>query len=638
MRQTKAYESIVNEAKECFEDDTAYWNEMQARAEEDYKFYMADDKNHYQWNEKVRIERERDDRPVLTFNRTAAAIDQVINDQKMNRMEIRVRPSGNGAAKEIAEIYEGLIRRITRDSAGESAFDTGFEWAVPSGWGAARIINCYENDDSFEQILKFKRIPNPLNVVPDPGAKEENFSDMMHCFITEQYSHKAFEKKFPKARKLDWESTGTQDQWFTKESVRVAEYFVRSEIKKYIGLFDDGSTYPIDKNGNKKKEIEDTVRSIQEEKGIKFLRNRMVPGYEVVHYILNGVDIISEEKWPGSLIPVIIITGKEVICDGKRYYKGLVRNARDPQRVYNYMRTTNVEAVALQPKAPFMATVKQVQGYESIWKSANKKNYSTLIYNSDPNAPPPQRQTPPIASSGLTDQSMQAVDDIKATTKLFDASLGASSNETSGKAIMARERQGDVGTYNYQDNLKKAQEYAGRVLIDAIPNVYDSQRIVQILTEDGKEQDVEIFKQERDGIGNPVVSVDLSVGRYDITVDTGPSYTTKRVEAAESITAIIQAVPDAAAILGDKLVQNMDWPGADDIAARLKRLLAMTNPGIMTPEELQEAGIQPPQDDGPDPEMQKKMIDAQIAEIKLELERVKLAMEQAKLQQPYPMM
>jgi hypothetical protein len=216
------------------------------------------------------------------------------------------------------------------------------------------------------------------------------------------------------------------------------------------------------------------------------------------------------------------------------------------------------------------------------FRAAHRSDDPVLVWSG---ASPPQKLPPPIPPSAMLQEAALCDADIKDVTGLHDASLGMRSNEVSGKAILARERQGDVATFMYHDNLNASIEAAGRVINDLLPVVYDSARTVVILGEDGVASPARINDP-----GHPA-AVDLKAGKYDVVVETGPSYSTRRVEAAESMLAFFQAAPQAANVAADLLAKAQDWPMADEIAERLKRALP---PALTAPAGVGGSGAPPP--------------------------------------------
>lgn len=583
-------DAIVKEAREAFGDYESAWDQNYKAARDDIEFAKLDK----QWPEAIRKQREEDPsgpRPCLTINKLGSIIRQVVNDARQNRPSIKVHPVDSKADPETAEVMSGLIRSIEAASDADIAYDTGIDNAVTSGFGYWRVNIDYSNDASdqedlsaagtalFEQDILIRRIANPLSVYGDPWSKEADSSDWNGAFVIDSVKKSVFKRKHPKAKATDFQGSSwqaIQAPWHTEDAVLVAEYWKREEtIKQAIGVEQANPDNP-------EAEPEIVVMLLDQfEKMIKegapltpVTQPRPIKCHSVVQYLLNGVEVIDEVKWPGKYIPIVPVYGDEVNLEGKRILRSLIRGAKDPQRMFNYWRTTATEVVALAPKAPWVGR-RGAFDYDPRWATANSHSHAYLEYDG-PDMP--QRQPFAGVPAGMIQEALNAADDIKAVTGIYDASLGARSNETSGKAIRARQMEGDVSTFHFIDNQTRAIRHTGRILIDLIPKVYSTERIIRELGEDRKSikatQINKEYEKGKDADGNPLMAIhDFRVGRYDLTVSSGPSYTTLREEAAAQMIELIRAYPDAAPVIGDLLAKNLDWPGADEIAKRLEKML-----------------------------------------------------------------
>ena len=540
-----------------------------------------------QWDEKTRAQRELEGKPCLTFNRNPQFVRQVTGDIRRMNPAIKVLPADDNALQETAEIYEGLIRQIEYASDASSVYERAAEQAAASSIGWFRILTRYESEDSFEQECYIKSIRNPLSVYCDPSAEMPTREDANYLFITEQMRKSDFEEAYPgkSPEPVDHDSvTDGREHWWMGEKIVVAEYYWKEPVTRKIVMLETGQVM------TKKDYDEAASRTVGPVPRI--VRERTVDTHKVMWAKISGKDILEGPKEvPCYYIPVFAVTGEEWHIGDRTYRSSVIRYAKDAQQMYNFFRSSQAEFAALQPKAPYILTKKQVQGHEEYWNSANDKNFPYLLYNPDERAPgTPQRATPPLSSQALFDQAMIAAEDMKATTGIYDAALGNRSNENSGVAIRQRQMESDVSTSIYADNMGKAIAACGRALISMIPQVYDTQRSVRLLSEDGTEKVERINGQMIQG-GMPVPVNDLTVGRYDIRVTMGPNYSTRRQEVAEGMLGFIQAVPGAAAVTADLIASAMDWPDADKFAERLARSMppGMRDPETMSPEEQQAA-------------------------------------------------
>lgn len=544
-------------------------NDTRKKAVEELKFRAGE-----QWPSELMELRNAESRPCLTINQLPKFVRQVTNEARQNRPSIKVLPTAD-ATQEKADIVNGLFRHILSDSQADVAFDTACDMQASIGFGYFRVTTEYCNEMSFDQDIKIKRIKNPFTVYFDPGAQEHDYSDARYCFITTDMQKDEFLNTYDDGERdmsnYQLSSIGDEEpDWMGDETVRVAEYFYAVDEKTLIFLIEDEEG---------RKVVTDKQKKQLEEAGIEFEEQdkRYTNIRSIKHCKMTAIEILEENDWPGKYIPVVPVLGEDYDINGKRVIRGMVSDSMDTQRMYNYHSSAFTEAISLAPKAPFIMAEGQDEGYEGFWENANQATYSRLIYKpitvGGQVIGAPQRQTaePPVQALALAIR--QASEDLKATTGIYDASLGAKSNEQSGRAILARQREGDTANFHYIDNLTRSVRYLGIILEDLVPKVYDTERAVRILHEDGESEIIEINKWMTSDDGEDFIPYDLTQGEYDIAVSTGPSYNTKRQEAAASMVEITQTYPKLMEVAGDIMVGNMDWPRADEIAERLERLI-----------------------------------------------------------------
>ncbi|KKN25253.1 hypothetical protein LCGC14_0886550 [marine sediment metagenome] len=555
---------------------------------DDLRFFAGSPDNQWQWPSDVLGTRGTiqgqlvNARPSLTINKLPQHVRQVTNDQRQNRPSGKVIPADDAADIEVAEIFDGIVRHIEYSSDADVAYDTACENQVICGEGYIRILTEYADEESFDQDLKIGRIRNSFSVYMDPLIQDPCGMDAGWCFITEDVLKDDYERDWPDAQPVTTlmaEGTGDQSisQWISEKTVRIAEYFYIEYEKATLNLY-PGNTVAFEGT----QEAEDLTLYFGAP-----VNSRQVDRRKVLWCKTNGYEILEKRNWAGRYIPVIRVVGNEYEVEGELLVSGLVRNAKDAQRMYNYWTSQEAEMLALAPKAPFVGYGGQFEGYENQWKTANVQNWPYLEVNPDVTdgkgtvLPLPERSQPPMAQTGLIQAKMGASEDIKSTTGQYDASLGAQGNERSGKAILARQREGDTGSYHYVDNLARAVRYVTRQLIDLIPKIYDTVRIIQIIGEDGEASMVKLDPSQDEPVKNIVDDdenviekiYNPSVGKYDVRVTTGPGYATKRQEAREEMTELLQGNPELWKVAGDLFVKSMDWPGAQEIAKRLAKTI-----------------------------------------------------------------
>ena len=555
---------------------------------DDLRFRAASPDNQWQWPADVLATRGSvqgqtiNARPCLTINKLPQHVLQVTNDQRQNRPSGKVIPADDKADVEVAEIFNGLVRHIEYISDADVAYDTACDNQVTFGEGYFRILTEYCDDNSFEQDLRIGRIRDSFSVYMDPTIQDPCGSDAEWCFINQEITKDEYEREFPDAATLSSLAYGVGDgqlnAWINQDTVRIAEYFYIKHEAKKLNQYPGGITAMAGSPEAKQIEM----------MGLVATKTRDVDVRTVKWCKTNGFEVLEERDWAGKYIPVIRVIGNEFEIDGRMYVSGLVRNAKDAQRMYNYWVSQEAEMLALAPKAPFIGYGGQFEGYEQQWKTANINNWPYLEVNPDVTdgqggpLPLPQRAPPPLAQNGLLQAKMGAADDIKGTTGQYDASLGAQSNEVSGRAILAREKQGDTGTYHFIDNLARAIRYATRQLVDLIPHIYDTQRVARIIGIDGETDQAMIDPTQPEAVrkivdqqtGATIKKIyNPNVGKYDVAVTTGPSYMTKRQEALDAMSRLLQGNPNLWAVAGDLFIKNMDWPGAQEMSKRFAKTI-----------------------------------------------------------------
>lgn len=571
-----------------FQMAMAAYSESREDELDDLRFLAGSPDNQWQWPADVLATRGSvqgqtiNARPCLTINKLPQHVRQVTNEQRQNRPSGKVIPADDKGDIEVAEIFEGMVRHIEYMSDADVVYDTACENQVAYGEGYFRILTEYCTDDSFNQDLRLGRIRNAFSVYMDPMIQDPAGSDAEYCFISQDIERKEYERMFPNASPISsMIAQGVGDsslsQFINENTVRIVEYFYYTHTPTQLNLYPGNQAFY--QNSLEDKEMKSM--------GLKPIKSRTVDVKQVMWIKSNGYEIMEEQEWAGRYIPVIRVVGNEYEVDGRIYVSGLVRNAKDAQRMYNYWVSQEAEMLALAPKAPFIGYGGQFEGYEAQWKTANTTNWPYLEVNPDvtdgagSTLPLPQRAQPPMASTGLLQAKAGASDDIKSTTGQYDSSLGATSNERSGRAILAREKQGDTGTYHYGDNLTKAIRFGTRQLIDLIPKIYDTERIARIVGLDGEVSMAKINPDQEEPVKKIVDEQGVviekiynpSVGIYDVVATTGAGYMTKRQEALDSMAQILQGNPGLWSVAGDLFVKNMDWPGAQEMAKRLAKTI-----------------------------------------------------------------
>jgi hypothetical protein len=614
----KGDEKIVAQAKARFKRCDDWEGTARDRFIEDQKFCEGDPRNNYQWDTviyKTRTNAVGRAKPCLTLNKTRQHCLQIVNDARQNKAQIEVRPIGDGATYEAAKIYEGMVRHIEYISQATAAYDTATWHQVTGGIGYWRVRTDYESDDSFDQEIYICRIHDPMSVYLDPDIEKYDGSDARFGFIFQDMPRDEFDNEYPEWKdKLPPDPLGgvadsgrSYDEWHTEDHVRVAEYYRKTDKADRLVLFKSGGS------ALKSHMSPEFYKDLQNEGEI--VKERETRKSRVEWFKIAGSEIIDRGTVPGTYIPIVRVVGEETIINGELDRKGHTRAMIDAQRMYNFWASSAAEHVALQSKAPFILPLAAVEGLESYWNNANTDDFAYLPYNMvDENGQridKPERQQPPVMPQAYIQGMQQAQMEMMMTTGQYQAQFGENENAKSGIAIQTRQRQGDNATYHYIDHLAQAIRFTGRILIEWIPAVYDTPRVIKIMAEDGDQSEVHVqpdAQQPQAMVGPDGQSISAeqakmlqanadhadkvktifnpNVGKYDVEADIGPAYATRRQETFNALSELMKQNQHLVQIAGDLLFRAADFPMADELAERFKRSIPKNILGEGPPPEF----------------------------------------------------
>tara|TARA_R110000803_G_scaffold210685_1_gene283164 strand:- start:909 stop:2951 length:2043 start_codon:yes stop_codon:yes gene_type:complete len=571
-------QKIIRQAMDDY--DLAFTAESRNRIDmvDDLRFAALD-----QWPDDVKNERKN--RPMLTLDHIGQSIRKVVGGIRQNMPSIKVDPIDDGADKETADILEDLTRQIEQESDARNAYINASKFQVKMGYGVWRVVTVENQDDIFKQDIRIIPVKNPFTCYGDPDAIQPQKQDGRFWLVSTTMSEARYKRDFGGEIPVSVDRQGlgeSYERWYAPDSVRISEYFLKSKKKKSVTQLSNGVVLDSE-------DITEEQIAQYQAQGITPAKTRDVEVDVITWYKLSAFKILEKKEWPSKYFPIIPVYGEEENIEGEVEYRGIVRAAKDPQRMYNYWNSAAAETIALQPKAPWVVTKNQVKNYTEFWDSANTENLPYLPYEPDGNAPPPQRTQPPTMQNGLLQQAQTSAQDIEQATGVFEAAQQPTSENRSGRAVIALQQEANLGTSIYEDNLAGAIAHTGKVIIDMIPTYYDTQRVLRLRGEDDAVRFVEVNKAILTPDGKNIQH-DLTRGKYDARAGVGRSYRTRRIEAAASMFELASVLPQVQQVGADLIAKNLDWPGADELAERLRKMLP---PGIaddgddLSPEELQ---------------------------------------------------
>ena len=611
MEQTENdYDPRIDKAKKFLELANDYETRNRQEALEDLKFVNGD-----QWPVELQNSRNLESRPVLTINKLDGYCRQVVNQMRQQRPRVKVHAVNNEADFKIAQVIQGIIRHIEVNSNADNAYDLAADYAVRMGWGYIRVRTAYISEDSFDQEIFIDPVENPFTVYYDINSKAMDGSDAQECLITMMMSKESFKQMYPQADETSFTQRGTgdaQNEWITKEDIRIAEYFYTEYKKTELVLLSDGTKVYREDLPDK-----DTLAMA----GIYEQDKRTTYRKYIKYCKLTAIEILEEKEWPGKYIPIIPVYGRMAIVGDKLHRFGMVRHAKDPQRMYNFWQTSMTESIALAPKAKWLLAEGQDEGHESDWAQANIKSIPVLRYKQTDvegrPAPAPTRLQPEPPPAGVMTAAAAVDDDIKVMMGIFDPAQLQQGN-ISGKALNGQIQQTDLSNFDFYDNLTKSIAQVGKICLDLIPHIYDTERVMRIIGEDGKPELVTLNQRQQvmsEGQAVEKVLNDVTVGKYDVVMETGPGYNSKREAAVEAMMPLVGSNQKLFEVAGDLVFRNMDFPGADQIADRL----AATNPL---------AQIDDKSDVPPQVQMQLAQNKAQMEQMAQQLQQLQMVIKQ----------
>lgn len=572
-----------------YQDGVGAFEENRRMHSEDLNF-VYNSESMGQWDPVV-LEARRG-KPNYTFNRVIGPVNIVVADMRQTRPAGKVRPTNEAATQATADVLGGLMRSIEDESRADPIYKNQYKFAVAGGFGAWRLMPEYASEDSFDQVLRIKDIPNPQTVIWDPECSDACAGDAMWAIVGERVSKEKYRSLFPNAdSETSFHISRDSYGWFTDKEVRVVEYMERVPFEKEIALYSNGEVHDYTPE---RKAVEKNFEEngIVHPQAMRVLKVRTVLKWRVMWVKCDGGQILEGPiYYDWTRIPVVRVPGRYINIEGRKKLQSLIRHAKDAQRTYNSRVCDMIERSALIPKAPYLVTHNMIEGFEAEWAQSNTSSRPYLPYNLDKNAAGemamPFRNQPIDMPQGSIALAQQAAQDIQATTGYFDPAMGNAEdmNRVSGKALVQHTRRSDLGSFEFMDGYGDALQLTWEIGIDMIPTIYDAERVVRIVGNDEVEKMVKINTQ--DPKSGDIIH-DIKKGAYSCKVTIGPNYQTARQEALSTMIDAAEAIPMIAQIAPDLLAKNIDFPDADELTRRLR--IPLIQQGVIkpTPEEAKD--------------------------------------------------
>lgn len=596
----KNWEDELELAKDRFKKCQAWEEYARNNFRSDMKFAAGDAINNYQWPETIFAFRTGESRPCLTTNKIHTYNLNIKNKLLQNKTDTKFRAVSD-STEEAAKIYEGIYRHINYDSNGDSAIDTAAYNAIWGGIGWWRIDTDYEDAHSMDQKIVIRRIADALSVYIDPYCKEFDKSDAKFGFVYDKIPKKEWNRRYPEYKDISQiTALGNEEDtlWETQDTITVAEYYTKTIKKQKLYALKDGTTI-TDEELKKKDSSYAKIKS-------KVLNWRYITEDSIDWYLIAGTQIVDHRPWVGKYIPLVCVIGEENVIDGQMDRLGNTRAMLSPQQIYNTWISSGAEYLLTQTKVQYIVSIDSIEEYQNTWKNSHLENPFVLPIKhrteDGQEIPPPIPVQPPQYPQGYETGLNIADKDMMAASGIYEAQLGAPSNERTGKAIDARTSNGETSTYHYNDHLTKALIYSGKIILDLIPKVYDTERVIKILSLDGKTihsvqidptaptAHMPIDPSPGTAVNTNTIRAILNpnIGTYAVISDVGPDYQTKRLEDLNNLGQLLQQIPAIAQIAAGPYVREMDFDLAPEIADRLDRMAPPAALGLgPTPQEQQ---------------------------------------------------
>jgi hypothetical protein len=585
----------LKEAEELYREAMDATRDQRRQIEEDLKF--SDPSDPRQWDEQIKRQREGDPggaRPCLVMDHTGQYVANVAGQVNKSPPSIHTVPVGSGSDIQVSEQLDGILRHIEYASRAQTHYGIALTSAARTGVGYLIVRPEYTDRALGYQEPRISSEADPLRIVLDPWSVALDGSDADYGYKLTSLSEREFKRRWPKAKPVSFaqdEATETGHQ-VERKSIFVAEQWKKIEKTQNVLCWNNA-------DGEEDSGSEEEYHAACQAAGmqLQYLRSYQDKTRLVQWRTLSGEEILetpkdadgNEAHYPADAIGIVPVYGYWGVKDGRMTYCGIPRRGRNPQRAYNYHASEMLAFMGQAPKSPFMAAVRAIKGLEGIWDRASVESRSYLPYNDiddQGEIAAPARQNVAINLQNHMAGAEQALHDLEASIGMYQANLGAPSNEQSGVAIDARKEQGEASTSHFPQNLAASLGQVGRICVQMIPKLIDTKRTQRIMGIDMTPGSVTVDPQQQNAVqqGPQGLSINPNVGSYDVRVVVGASYSTQRSQAQEALAEVMRNNPDLTPAIAPLWAQNLDFPHADKLAQVLAAMAPPAVQAILNPD------------------------------------------------------
>ena len=611
LMRTKKELTKVEEISEKFKQAYADWTDIRKKSLEDLKFLSGEMYDETQ----ARAVAAQGGAPMISNNRLHTFVQQVENELRQMNVGIAVHATDESGSEDTAEILEGIIRHIENISNAPSAYiaAAGKCGALVPGFGVVKLKTDYVSDDSFDQEIYIEECKDPFSIIPDFNATTSDFSDAEYVFEFKDIPKEEYIEKYGESEinAKTWDIVGSKQSktnWMTKSTIRIARYWYKERTYSTLYLLDDGrivddyseETYTQTTYTPIPPEFQtDGQTHTEEQTPIGVKQKRKVETCQVKWIETNGYEVLDEGEWHNGDLPFVFFVGSDMVIDGNREIHGIIRFAKDSQKMYNYISSQIITALAAKNRAPWIASTSAIPDeLRKQWETSNISNHAILYYRDrddlgNPINPPSRGDGSEPAIQAYMAASQKTEADMKASLGIFDSGIGqnpaAGDLSGAGKAIQTLTENGMKTNLHFSNNMVLGIRTLGEKIINLIPIIYDTPRVVRIIGADGTPDLIKINALLTKGkMKGKMHDIANCVGCYGVVVDTGQSYATKKSQQADQMLQFVQAFPQLSPFIMDLIAKDMDWDNSHALAERIMKVQVNQYPWMADQEGMED--------------------------------------------------